>query len=180
MLADALLALPGLLLVLIVLAIFSGTDVRFWAGLLLVLWVEFFRLTRVATRETLASPAVQTSRLLGFGPIYTFRVHRWPGIAPIMLTAAAVGTATGQRCGHRHRGRADQGAGRRPSGRSLRTAFGGTGTGWRAAGHYPRPCACAQDRGATGCLWAFRSICPKGACCASPGHPDAANPRLAT
>lgn len=94
MLADALLALPGLLLVLIVLAMVPGTALGFWAGLSLVLWVEFFRLTRAATRETLASPAVQASRLLGFGPAYLFRVHVWPEIAPMMLTAAAFGTAT--------------------------------------------------------------------------------------
>ena len=93
-LADALLALPGLLLVLIVLAIVPGTALGFWAGLSLVLWVEFFRLTRAATRETLASPAVQASRLLGFGPVYVFRSHIWPEIAPMMLTAAAFGTAT--------------------------------------------------------------------------------------
>lgn len=94
LLADALLALPGLLLVLIVLAMVPGTALGFWAGLSLVLWVEFFRLTRAATRETLASPAVQASRLLGFRPAYVFRVHVWPEIAPMMLTAAAFGTAT--------------------------------------------------------------------------------------
>lgn len=94
MLADALLALPGLLLVLIVLAIVPGTALGFWAGLSLVLWVEFFRLTRAATRETLASPAVQASRLLGFGPVYLFRTHVWPEIAPMMLTATSFGTAT--------------------------------------------------------------------------------------
>jgi peptide/nickel transport system permease protein len=93
-LADALLALPGLLLVLIVLAILPGTALGFWAGLSLVLWVEFFRLTRAATRDTLASPAVEASRLLGFGPIYIFRTHIWLEIAPMMLTAAAFGTAT--------------------------------------------------------------------------------------
>ena len=93
-LADALLALPGLLLVLIVLAIVPGTALGFWAGLSLVLWVEFFRLTRAATRDTLASPAVEASRLLGFGPAYVFRTHLWPEIAPMMLTAAAFGTAT--------------------------------------------------------------------------------------
>lgn len=93
-LADSLLALPGLLLVLIVLAMVPGTALGFWAGLSLVLWVEFFRLTRAATREVLVSPAVQASRLLGFGPVYLFRVHIWPEIAPMMLTAAAFGTAT--------------------------------------------------------------------------------------
>lgn len=93
-LADALLALPGLLLVLIVLAIMPGTATGFWAGLSLVLWVEFFRLTRATARATLASPAVQAARLLGFGWTYVFRTHLWPEIAPLMLTAAAFGTAT--------------------------------------------------------------------------------------
>ena len=92
--ADALLALPGLLLVLIVLAIVPGTALGFWAGLSLVLWVEFFRLTRAATRETLASPAVEASRLLGFRDAYVFRTHIWPEIAPMILTAAAFGAAT--------------------------------------------------------------------------------------
>lgn len=93
-LADALLALPGLLLVLIVLAIMPGTATGFWAGLSLVLWVEFFRLTRATARATLASPAVQAARLLGFGWPYIFRTHLWPEIAPLMLTTAAFGTAT--------------------------------------------------------------------------------------
>lgn len=93
-LADALLALPGLLMVLIVLAIMPGTATGFWAGLSLVLWVEFFRLTRATARATLASPAVQAAKLLGFGWPYIFRTHLWPEIAPLMLTAAAFGTAT--------------------------------------------------------------------------------------
>lgn len=93
-LADALLALPGLLLVLIILTLVPSTATGFWVGLSLALWVEFFRLTRAATGETLASPAVQASRLLGFHGGYIFRVHIWPEIAPMMLTAAAFGTAT--------------------------------------------------------------------------------------
>lgn len=93
-LADALMALPGLLMVLIVLAIMPGTAMGFWAGLSLVLWVEFFRLTRAATRATLASPAVQAVKLLGFRWPYIFQTHLWPEIAPLILTAAAFGTAT--------------------------------------------------------------------------------------
>lgn len=93
-LADALMALPGLLLVLIVLAIMPGTATGFWAGLSLVLWVEFFRLTRASARSILASPAVQAARLLGFGWAYIFRTHLWPEMAPMMLTTAAFGTAT--------------------------------------------------------------------------------------
>lgn len=93
-LADAFMALPGLLLVLLVLAIVPGTAMGFWVGLSLVLWVEFFRLTRASARVILASPAVQASRMLGFGPIYIFQHHVWPEIAPMLLTAAAFGAAT--------------------------------------------------------------------------------------
>jgi peptide/nickel transport system permease protein len=93
-LADALMALPGLLMVLIVLAIMPGTALGFWVGLSLVLWVEFFRLTRATVRAMLASPAVQAARLLGFGWPYVFRTHLWPEMAPLMLTTAAFGTAT--------------------------------------------------------------------------------------
>ncbi|MBK8160991.1 MAG: ABC transporter permease [Rhodospirillaceae bacterium] len=92
--ADSLLALPGLLMILIVLAIVPGTALGFWAGLSLVLWVEFFRLTRATARSVLASPAVQATRLLGFGPGYVFRHHLWPEIAPVMLTVGAFGMAT--------------------------------------------------------------------------------------
>jgi peptide/nickel transport system permease protein len=93
-LADALLALPGLLLVLIVLAMVPTTALGFWIGLSLVLWVEFYRLTRAATREVLASPSVEATKLLGFKAPYIFRTHIWPEIAPLMLTTAAFGTAT--------------------------------------------------------------------------------------
>jgi peptide/nickel transport system permease protein len=93
-LADALLALPGLLLVLIVLAMVPSTAMGFWIGLSLVLWVEFYRLTRAATREILAAPSVEAAKLLGFKAPYIFRTHIWPEIAPLMLTTAAFGTAT--------------------------------------------------------------------------------------
>lgn len=94
LLADGLLALPGLLLVLLVLAVVPGTATGFWAGLSLVLWVEAFRLTRATARAVLASPAVAASRLLGFGPFWRFRVHVWPEIAPVLLTWAAFGAAS--------------------------------------------------------------------------------------
>ncbi len=94
LLADALLALPGLLLALMALAATPGTATGFWAGLSLALWVEFFRLTRATSRAVLASPAVQASRLLGFGPLYVLRRHLWPEIAPVLLTAGAFGAAS--------------------------------------------------------------------------------------
>ncbi|NVK41678.1 MAG: ABC transporter permease [Oceanospirillaceae bacterium] len=93
--SDSLLALPGLLLVLILSALIPPRPLAFGAGLTLVLWIEFFRLTRATCRSLLASPGVQASRLLGFGRLYLFRRHLWPEIAQLLLTTAAFGAATG-------------------------------------------------------------------------------------
>ncbi|GGO80753.1 ABC transporter permease [Marinobacterium nitratireducens] len=94
LLSDSLLALPGLLLVLILAAVVPDKALAFAAGLALVLWIEFFRLTRATCRGLLTSPGVQASRLLGFGSIYVFRRHLWPEVAPLLLTTAAFGAAT--------------------------------------------------------------------------------------
>lgn len=89
--SDTVLALPGLPLALIVGAVLPNTALAFWVGLSLVLWIEFFRLTCAATRGLIASPGVRASQLLGFGPLYVFRRHLWPDIAPMLLTLSAFG-----------------------------------------------------------------------------------------
>ena len=94
LLADSVLALPGLLMVLIIGVIIPNTPLAFAIGLTLVLWIEFFRLTRATAARLLAAPGVQASRLLGFGPGYVFRRHLWPDLAPMLLTVAAFGAAT--------------------------------------------------------------------------------------
>lgn len=94
LLSDSVLALPGMLMVLIIGAIVPDTPVAFVIGLTLVLWVEYFRLTRATATRLLAAPGVQASRLLGFGAIYVFRRHLWPDLAPVLLTVAAFGAAT--------------------------------------------------------------------------------------
>ena len=92
--ADVFLALPGLLLVLLISAIFPGSFAAIYGAISLVLWIEYFRMTRATARIVLASPAVEASRLLGFGPAYVIRRHLWPEIAPVMLTVAAFGAAS--------------------------------------------------------------------------------------
>lgn len=94
LLADSVLALPGLLMVLIIGVIIPNTPLAFAIGLTLVLWIEFFRLTRATAARLLAAPGVQASGLLGFGPGYVFRRHLWPDLAPMLLTVAAFGAAT--------------------------------------------------------------------------------------
>ncbi|MDS9468497.1 ABC transporter permease [Paracoccus sp. MBLB3053] len=94
LIADSFLALPGLLMVLIILAIVPSTPIAFWIGLSLILWIEYFRLSRAVARRLLVAPGVQASRLLGFGPVYIFRRHLWPELAPMLLTVASFGAAT--------------------------------------------------------------------------------------
>lgn len=92
--ADAVLALPGLLLVLMLAAISPGSWWALYAGLSLTLWVEYFRYTRQRSRVVLADPSVEASRLLGFGPMHIVRRHLIPDIGPSLLTIAAFGAAT--------------------------------------------------------------------------------------
>lgn len=94
LLGDAFLALPGLLLVLLVVAFAPGNQLFLFLGLALALWVEFFRVTRATARGVLALPQVEAARLLGFGPLYIARHHLWPALAPTLLAMAAFGVGT--------------------------------------------------------------------------------------
>ena len=93
-LADAILALPGLLLVLMLAAIAPGNWWALYVGIALTLWVEYFRYSRQRARILLAGPAVQAARLLGFGPMHILRRHLLPELVPGLMTLAAFGIAT--------------------------------------------------------------------------------------
>ena len=93
-LADMVLAVPGLLLVLLVSAIVPGSFLAIYGAISLLLWIEYFRIARASAATVLASPAVEASRLLGFGPVYIVRRHILPELAPVLLTIAAFGAAT--------------------------------------------------------------------------------------
>ena len=92
-LADAVLALPGLLLVLLVVAIQPGAFWPLFLGLAFAMWVEWFRVTRAASAALFASPAVEAARLLGFGPWHVLRRHVLPELLPLFGTLAAFGLA---------------------------------------------------------------------------------------
>jgi peptide/nickel transport system permease protein len=94
LLAELFLALPGLLLVLLIVAIFPGSFLALYGAVSLVLWIEYFRMTRALSKTILASPAVSATRLLGFGPFYVIRRHLWPELAPVLMTLAAFGAAS--------------------------------------------------------------------------------------
>ena len=91
--SDMILALPGLLLVLMIVALSPGSHLMIYLGISLVLWVEYFRLSRTLAERAYASPAVEASRQLGLGEIYIMRFHLWPEMAPLLLTTGAFGAA---------------------------------------------------------------------------------------
>lgn len=92
--SDAMLALPGLLVVLIFSAMARGGFWALYAGLAMAQWVEYFRLVRARSRVVLSSPHVEAARLLRFGPLYIVRCHLWPELRPLLLTLMAFGMAT--------------------------------------------------------------------------------------
>lgn len=91
LLADAVLALPGLLLVLLLAAFAPGEFLPLYLGLALAGWVEYFRVTRAVTRGLLALPHVEAARLLGFGPGYVLRRLILPALLPTLGVLAAFG-----------------------------------------------------------------------------------------
>jgi peptide/nickel transport system permease protein len=92
--ADAVLALPALLLVLLVIAFAPGEWWPIAVGISLSLWVEYFRVVRAKASVLLASPQVEASRLLGFGGLYIVRRHLLPELAAILRTLMVFGSAT--------------------------------------------------------------------------------------
>lgn len=93
--ADAVLALPGLLLVLLLTAFAPGEFLPLYAGLALALWVEYFRVVRASAAALLARPQIEAARLLGFGPVHIMHRHLLPELAPLVSTLAvfSVGAA---------------------------------------------------------------------------------------
>lgn len=84
MAADATLAIPGLLLVLLVAALAPGQLWALYLGLSLSLWVEYFRVCRAQARPVLAGPAVEAAQLLGLRTGLILRRHLWPAVGPML------------------------------------------------------------------------------------------------
>lgn len=94
-LTDTVMALPGLLLVLLVMAFAPGQALTLFLGLSLTLSVEFFRVSRSLTRTRLATSQVEAVRRLGFGPVYLLHRIVLPHLLPqiAMLAGFAITTA---------------------------------------------------------------------------------------
>lgn len=93
-LAMIVLALPGLMLVLLLLAFAPGNFGPLFLGLALTLWVEFYRVTRASTAVLLAQPHIEAAKLLGFSPVYILRKYVLPALAPTLATLGAFAMAT--------------------------------------------------------------------------------------
>lgn len=91
LLATATQALPGLLLVLLVLAFAPGSVLAMALGIALAQWVDFFRVVRAQARALVARPHAEAARVLGFGPGYVARRLLLPELAPALGTLAAFG-----------------------------------------------------------------------------------------
>jgi len=94
LLADIFLALPGLLLVLLLIAVAPGSFWPLYLGIAMILWVEYYRMTRAIVQPLVVSSAVQATRLLGFDSWYIFRRHLWPELRANILTLSAFGAST--------------------------------------------------------------------------------------
>jgi peptide/nickel transport system permease protein len=92
--SDAILALPGLLFTIMLIAFAPGHMLPLFLGLAIALWVEFFRVTRATTAALLAEPYVEALRLLGMDGRYIARHVVWPALRPILTTLFAFGMAT--------------------------------------------------------------------------------------
>ncbi|MGL4636715.1 MAG: ABC transporter permease [Beijerinckiaceae bacterium] len=92
-LCDAVMALPGLLLVLIIAAFSPGAWWPLFLGLALALWVEYFRLVRTIASGRLAAPDVEAARLFGFSGLHVMRRHLLPELWPALTTLMALSFA---------------------------------------------------------------------------------------
>ncbi|ASY57878.1 ABC transporter permease [Sinorhizobium sp. CCBAU 05631] len=92
--ATIVLALPGLMLVLLLLAFAPGNYGPLFLGMSLTLWVEFYRVTKATTKTVLAQPHIEAARMLGFGSRYILINLVLPVIAPMIGTLSAFAMAT--------------------------------------------------------------------------------------
>lgn len=82
-------ALPGLLLILLFAALDPGSFWTLYLGIGLVMWVEFFRISRAITQTLAHSPEIESSQLMGMGFIYIMQRHLLPRLLPMVFTLSA-------------------------------------------------------------------------------------------
>lgn len=86
---NMIMALPGLLFILLFASIAPNSFLALYLGISLVMWVEFFRISRAITKTLATSPEIESSRLMGMDFWYCIKRHFLPKLAPVMLTLSA-------------------------------------------------------------------------------------------
>lgn len=89
-LADAIIACPTLLFVILVSGLLGGGLVPVFFGIWMSQWPAFARLANAVAQRELASSHVEASRLLGFSTFYVLRRHVLPGAGPYLYSTAAL------------------------------------------------------------------------------------------
>lgn len=88
---DCIMALPGLLFILLFASIAPDSFWSLYLGVSLVMWVEFFKMTRAMSLTLRYSPEVQASKLMDMGLWYIIKRHYLPRLIPVMWTLTAFG-----------------------------------------------------------------------------------------
>ena len=88
-LCDMIMALPGLLLILLFASLSPGSFWTLYLGISLVIWVEFFRVTRAITSTLATSHELESSRLMGMPWAYCIKRHLLPRLLPMIATLSA-------------------------------------------------------------------------------------------
>lgn len=94
-LCNMIMALPGLLLILLFAALDPGSFWTLYLGIGLVMWVEFFRVSRAISQTLTHSPEIESSQLMGMGFFYIMKRHLLPRLLPMIfiLSAFSMGSA---------------------------------------------------------------------------------------
>lgn len=86
---DVIMALPGLLFILLFAAIAPNSFWSLYFGISLVMWVEFFKMSRAISQTLAKSAEVESSYLMGMGFWYALKRHFLPKLLPVMATLSA-------------------------------------------------------------------------------------------
>ena len=93
-LIDVLLALPGILLAILILAFFRRGEYSLVLALTISSWVGYARTARAMARQLRGQSFIEAASLSGGGFVFIFRKHLLPNIFPVLAAQATVGAAS--------------------------------------------------------------------------------------
>lgn len=93
-LVEVLLALPGILLAILILAFFRRGEYALVLALTATSWVGYARTARALAMQLKKENYIEVSRISGAGFIFVYRKHLMPNILPVLSAQATVGAAS--------------------------------------------------------------------------------------